>query len=246
MNVNLFVVYGKTTKRKLVPRLPAVLGRGRTADIKVIHPLISRQHCQLFENDGLLMLRDLASLNGTMVGGKRIELAPLLPGGEFTIGPLTFQVMYAHDGGMDSVPETRFVPEGAAAVEAGPPHAMLQEPTFDTNDPWSDGVVEESESGEVAMPDLMVLADAEVEEVFPAPPASVRHYPTAPQRPPVAMEPPTASLATEEVLEDPMEFDSSLQSGGHHVKPPFGRPPIQHRDRDEDDPEIGNFLEGLK
>ena len=56
-------------------------------------PLISRRHCEISENDGLLMVRDLASLNGTMIGGQRVESAPLLPGGEFTIGPLMFRIL---------------------------------------------------------------------------------------------------------------------------------------------------------
>ena len=94
MNAKLFVVLGKTTKRVVALHLPAVLGRSRQADVTVAHPLISRRHCEISENNGLLILRDLASLNGTMIGGRRIELAPLLPDEEFTIGPLTFRVLY--------------------------------------------------------------------------------------------------------------------------------------------------------
>ena len=71
------------------------------------------------------MVRDLSSLNGTMIGGRRIESAPLLPDAEFTIGPLMFRVRYEYDGDLESVPDTRFVdgPEGAAeaALASGPP-----------------------------------------------------------------------------------------------------------------------------
>ena len=119
MNAKLLVVIGKTTKRKVALQLPAVLGRSREADITVAHPLISRRHCEISENNGLLMLRDLASLNGTMIGGRRIELAPLLPDAEFTIGPLTFRVLYEYDGDLESVPDTRFVDEAEGATEAG-------------------------------------------------------------------------------------------------------------------------------
>ena len=76
MNAKLLVVMGKTTKHKVALQLPAVLGRSREADITVAHPLISRRHCEISENNGLLMLRDLASLNGTMIGGRRIEWPP--------------------------------------------------------------------------------------------------------------------------------------------------------------------------
>ena len=119
MNAKLLVVIGKTTKREVTLQLPAVLGRSREADVTVAHPLISRRHCEISEDNGLLMLRDLASLNGTMIGGRRIELAPLLPDAEFTIGPLTFRVLYEYDGDLESVPDTRFVDEAEEAAEAG-------------------------------------------------------------------------------------------------------------------------------
>ena len=119
MNAKLLVVIGKTTKREVALQLPAVLGRSREADVTVAHPLISRRHCEISENNGLLMLRDLASLNGTMIGGRRVESAPLLPDAEFTIGPLTFRVLYEYDGDLESVPETRFVDEVEEPAEAG-------------------------------------------------------------------------------------------------------------------------------
>jgi pSer/pThr/pTyr-binding forkhead associated (FHA) protein len=98
VNAVLLVVDGNTTRRRVVLKLPCVLGRSRQADVTVAHPLISRRHCELSETDGLLMLRDLASLNGTMIGGRRVTTAPLLPDAEFTIGPLTFRVRYEYDG----------------------------------------------------------------------------------------------------------------------------------------------------
>ena len=119
MNAKLLVVIGNTTKREVALQLPAVLGRSREADITVAHPLISRRHCELSEENGLLMLRDMALLNGTMIGGRRIELAALLPDGEFTIGPLTFRVLYEYDGNLESVPETRFVDAADEPAEAG-------------------------------------------------------------------------------------------------------------------------------
>ena len=52
--------------------------------------MVSRQHCELTEEDGVLMVRDLGSTNGTLLQGRRIDAAPLLPGTQFTVGPLTF------------------------------------------------------------------------------------------------------------------------------------------------------------
>ena len=117
MNATLFVVAGNSTKRKVALKLPCVLGRSREADVTVAHPLVSRRHCELSEAAGLLMLRDLVSLNGTMIGGRRITSAPLLPGAEFTIGPLTFRVMYDYDGDLESLPPISYADEVADAEE---------------------------------------------------------------------------------------------------------------------------------
>ncbi len=111
MQAKLVVVGGKTSKRIVPLTLPTVLGRSRQADLTVAHPLISRRHCRIFEQDGVILVRDLGSLNGTMVAGRRIEQAPLLPDGEFTIGPLTFRVLYQYDGDPQAVPATKFADE---------------------------------------------------------------------------------------------------------------------------------------
>ena len=58
------------------------------------HPLVSRQHCELFEANGQLMVRDLGSLNGTFVNNQRITESPLPPGELLTIGTVTFRAMY--------------------------------------------------------------------------------------------------------------------------------------------------------
>ena len=57
MNAKLLVVLGAAIKREVTLQLPAVLGRSRKSDIKVPHPLVSRRHCELSEENGLVMLR---------------------------------------------------------------------------------------------------------------------------------------------------------------------------------------------
>ncbi len=221
MKARLFVVLGKTTKRVVVLHLPAVLGRSREADVTVAHPLISRRHCEISENNGLLMLRDLSSLNGTMIGGRRIELAPLLPDEEFTIGPLTFRVLYEYGGDLESIPAPCFADdketieanrgEPASAGVDGAPMRGLEEalPAAPADD---------SPSGELSIPDLMVLADADLDAVIPAAPAPRGQGPAfpgaSPWPPPVAVDMlPTIPMT--DALDEPMEVDPSLQSGGH-------------------------------
>ncbi len=73
--------------------LPCVIGRARQCGVAIVHPLVSRQHCELYEQDGKPYVRDLGSLNGTMFNGVRIGRGVQLPyGSEFSIGRLFFRV----------------------------------------------------------------------------------------------------------------------------------------------------------
>lgn len=75
------------------PRLPSVIGRGHAADLKVPDSKTSRRHCELYEYEGQLAVRDLGSVNGTVVNGHRIDQDTLLSTGDtLTIGNVTFRV----------------------------------------------------------------------------------------------------------------------------------------------------------
>ena len=221
MNAKLLVVVGKTTKREVELKLPAVLGRSRQADVTVAHPLISRRHCEISENNGLLLLRDLASLNGTMIGGRRIEVAPLLPDAEFAIGTLTFRVLYEYDGDLESIPATRFAEEVQSPTEAGlgnPSSPEAEEaPMFEIDEALPAEPNDASSSSDLAMPDLMALADADSEEVLPAGAAGAR-WPSV-----AADKLPTVTMPN--APREPTEFDSSLQSGAHRQDSPWSAEP---------------------
>lgn len=95
MEATLVVVEGEAHAPQFRVNLPAIIGRSRNADLKLGQPLVSRQHCELFEADGNLMVRDLGSLNGTFVGETRIaEETSVEPGGLLTIGSVTFRAEY--------------------------------------------------------------------------------------------------------------------------------------------------------
>ncbi len=100
MEAKLVVVVGETQPRQYALQLPTVIGRSRSTDVTLGHPLVSRQHCEVFESNGMLMVRDLGSLNGTFVGDKRIaeQAMPVKPGDLLTIGPVTFQAVYQAGG----------------------------------------------------------------------------------------------------------------------------------------------------
>lgn len=105
MDAKLVVIGGKANKRQVSVKLPTIIGRSRQADLTVAHPMISRKHCELCEVDGLLMIRDLGSLNGLYVGGRQVSEAALHPNSEFSVGPLTFRVEYEYVGQVAPAPE---------------------------------------------------------------------------------------------------------------------------------------------
>ncbi|NUQ61763.1 MAG: FHA domain-containing protein [Pirellulales bacterium] len=128
MQAKLFVVGGKASKNEVTLKLPSVIGRSREADLTVAHPMVSRRHCEIFESEGVLKIRDLGSLNGTFVRRKQIQETELHPNEEFTIGPLTFRIEYAARESvspaatpgeiMDGSPDSDFFEEPAAPPEA--------------------------------------------------------------------------------------------------------------------------------
>ena len=50
------------------------------------HPSLSKRHCLLVKTDGLLVIRDLATTNGTKVKGQRVRWAALLPEDRVSFG----------------------------------------------------------------------------------------------------------------------------------------------------------------
>lgn len=96
MNAKLVIVGGdaKSTSVSL-KRLPATIGRAREATITLPHTLVSRQHCEIFEKDDQLFVKDLKSLNGTYVNNQKIsDSTPLLDGQLLTLGNVTFRAVY--------------------------------------------------------------------------------------------------------------------------------------------------------
>jgi hypothetical protein len=122
MEAKLVVVGGKANKEEIPLKLPIIIGRSREAGLTISHPMISRRHCEVFEADGLLMIRDLGSLNGTVIGGQQVKESPLPPDGQFTIGPLTFRAEYEYKGDLSKLPAPVLAEPGVAAARAGSPN----------------------------------------------------------------------------------------------------------------------------
>mgnify|MGYP001376041972 CR=1 FL=1 len=96
VDAKLVVIGGETQTRQYDLVLPTIIGRSRSTDLTLRHPLVSRHHCEVFEADGMLMVRDLGSLNGTFLGETRIaeQPMPVQSGDLITVGPVTFRAVY--------------------------------------------------------------------------------------------------------------------------------------------------------
>jgi pSer/pThr/pTyr-binding forkhead associated (FHA) protein len=97
MEARLILLDPPAARREVKLSLPATIGRSRDAKIKLVHGQVSRVHCEFFERDGVLHVRDLGSTNGTYVGEERIDESAVPPGETVTIGAVKFRAEYEPD-----------------------------------------------------------------------------------------------------------------------------------------------------
>src|SRR5437762_13914890 len=74
-----------------------LVGRKEECDLRLDHKSVSKMHCIIVKTDGLLMLRDLGSTNGTRVNGTRVRRAALLPNDQVSIAHFKFRVQLGPD-----------------------------------------------------------------------------------------------------------------------------------------------------
>lgn len=91
----------------VLDRLPAMIGRGAAAGVRLEDPEISRSHCQIEELDGDLLIRDLGSTNGTFVNGLRVTEAALISGDRVSLGQTRFWILYEREPSRAAVPDVQ-------------------------------------------------------------------------------------------------------------------------------------------
>lgn len=115
MNVSLLMVQKDGASKEVPVRtLPITIGRGEDCKIRVPLASVSRNHCELLEDDDELIVRDLKSSNGTFVNKERVAKRELVPGDLLAVGPVVFVVRI--DGHPKDVNPAEAFAAGAVAV----------------------------------------------------------------------------------------------------------------------------------
>jgi pSer/pThr/pTyr-binding forkhead associated (FHA) protein len=69
-----------------------LVGRADECDLRIDHKSVSKMHCILVKTEGLVLVRDLGSTNGTRVNGQRVRRAALLPNDSLAIANFKYEV----------------------------------------------------------------------------------------------------------------------------------------------------------
>ncbi len=195
LKAKLVVVGGDAKAAEITLSLPTIIGRGRDVTLTLPHPLVSRSHCELFEKEGVLHVRDMESLNGTYVDNRRIEgTSELNPDQLLTIGNVTFRAVY-------EVPEVGDrSDELAATVPAGTQVVEFNElDAHDNGEPGGESIRDrKTVPGKPEAPARPISPDKRPGDNKPMRPAASAVYPAA-------------SAETSEVLDEPFDRDTPIE-----------------------------------
>ena len=134
MDVSLLVVRSDGESQEITVRQDRiVVGREKGVELRVPARSVSRQHCELVIEDGVFVVRDLGSSNGTFVNRERVQESEVNAGDLISVGPAVFAVRVdgepsdlepadVHARGSvelaDDAPPAPAYPGGAAAAAA--------------------------------------------------------------------------------------------------------------------------------
>jgi len=248
-----FVVLEPESKRGTyeVP-LPIVVGRGTEAKFRIQQDRISRKHCELFDRDGDVYVRDLGSTNGTFLDGEQIAASirtPVPPGSVLRIGTIDIRIDYEGSGRL--APAERVTPAVVEDATAGFSPADEAKPA----------------QGEPAEPE-MAEAFPSFDGGEPALPASPTEPANPAELPDLAFEAAPAATGIEAIetqkapepgdfggieAEEPVieAFDAAAFGGGEaEAEPPadgsFDFLAGSKEEQPADDADLGDFFKGLK
>ncbi len=150
MDVNLVLFKKNGSKKSFsLPSNATVIGRRHDCDLYIPLKPVSRKHCELSKNDGMLRLRDLGSRNGTYVNGERVDEKPIVAGDYIQIPPITLLVQIDGEPAKIVPPtpaEERAPTVKKKAVEKKPPEQEEPPAQPDLDDSFADLDFEGSDS----------------------------------------------------------------------------------------------------
>jgi two-component system, cell cycle response regulator len=91
------VLAGSSVGEMFKLRDRSIVGRGPTADIRMLDEGVSREHCELVRQGDQILLRDLKSTNGTFCRGVKVAEQPLSDGDKILVGSGTVLKFTYHD-----------------------------------------------------------------------------------------------------------------------------------------------------
>ena len=98
-----------------------VVGRREYCDVVIDHHSLSKRHCLLVKTDGLLVIRDLATTNGTKVKGQKVRWAALLPDDRVSLGGYKMRIYLGPDDMPSPSEQARGQGRGAGASRPAAP-----------------------------------------------------------------------------------------------------------------------------
>lgn len=111
-----------------------LVGRQADCEVRIESKSISKLHAVLVKTDGLVLVRDLGSTNGTRVNGTRVRRAVLLPNDKLSIANFHYRILFGaalaplEEEYTQQIDEKdlRKVRSKAADADSGPDHAIVE------------------------------------------------------------------------------------------------------------------------
>src|SRR3989304_5176653 len=92
------------------------IGRDAGGDLRLVHPTVSKLHCEIWAGNQKIYLRDMKSATGTFVNGVRVMRRQLQFGDLVQIGPAIMQ-MVRPLGASETILEVDFKSDQGAVAE---------------------------------------------------------------------------------------------------------------------------------
>jgi pSer/pThr/pTyr-binding forkhead associated (FHA) protein len=122
MELTLRVMTGRNAGQVVrVPVTKFLIGRCEDCHLRPHSDLISRHHCAILIDNGVVAVRDFNSKNGTFVNGEKvIGQTTLKTGDQLSVGQLVFEVHASHGDPLQRKPKVVDVRDAAARVASAP------------------------------------------------------------------------------------------------------------------------------